>query len=338
MKKLLTVLFVAMLSFALFAAAATETPSAGVSTLKLGTQAPPSTPLYAWAEAYAEALNEVSGGKLTVEVVGSSALGTTAQHYAQLGTGNLDIFLTGFDSAAIMKEGKDFNIFVIPYAFDDVNHFVRFVDSQAFTDMCTPVEKANNVHFMGLLTIGNPRGLSTTKTDVKSVADVKNLKIRVPDSKAQIEVWMAWGANPVVISAADLYTAMESGICDGQENPLDGTVMSGYLEVQHYYTELDYIQQGTVLWMSQKTYDSLTAEQKTWTEQARAKVYEKLSADTLASLSAMRQKAIDSGMVVHTDDFDRQSFVDIAEQMVATFEGDLFSAGLWAKVRALSQK
>ena len=329
---------IALVAFAAFAQGASEGKTAEVTTLKLGTQAPPSTPLYAWAEAYAAALQEVSGGKLTVEVVGSSALGTTAQHYAQLGTGNLDIFLTGFDSAAIMKEGKDFNIFVIPYAFDDVNHFVRFVDSEAFDEMCAPVEAANNVHFMGLLTIGNPRGLSTSKTDVKSVADVKNLKIRVPDSTAQIEVWKAWGANPVIIGAADLYTAMESGICDGQENPLDGTVMSGYLEVQHYYTELDYIQQGTVLWMSQKTYDSLTAEQKEWTEKARAQVYEKLSAETLANLAAYRQKAIDSGMVVHTDDFDKESFVVIAEQMVAEFEGKLFSEGLWNKVRALSEK
>ena len=337
MKRILTVLLVSMISFAVFAAGAAEA-SNDVVTLKLGTQAPPSTPLYTWAEAYGEALKEVSGGKMTVEVVGSSALGTTAQHYAQLSQGALDIFLTGFDSAAIMKEGTDFNIFVMPYAFDDVNHFVRFVDSDVYKEMCAKVETANKVHFMGLLTIGNPRGLSTSKVEVKSVADVKNLKIRVPDCTAQIEVWKAWGANPVIISAADLYTSLESGICDGQENPIDATVMSGYLEVQHYYTELDYIQQGTVLWMSEQTYEKLSAQQKQWTEEARAKVYEKLSTETLNNLAAKRQQAIDAGMVVHTDDFDIDSFKTIAEKMVPEFEGKLFSAGLFEKIRALSNK
>lgn len=338
MKKFIAIMLVAIVAFAAFANGSSEGSADAVKTLKLGTQAPPSTPLYTWAEAYAAALEEVSGGKMSIEVVGSSSLGTTAQHYAQLGTGNLDIFLTGFDSAGIMKGGSDFNIFVMPYAFDDVNHLVRFVESSTFDEMCAPVEATNNVHFMGLLTIGNPRGLSTSKTEVKSVSDVKNLKIRVPDCTAQIEVWKAWGANPVIISASELYTSLESGICDGQENPIDATVMSGYLEVQHYYTELDYIQQGTVLWMSQKTFDGLTPEQQAWTEAARAKVYETLSAETLANLSDYRQKAIDSGMIVHTNDYDRDSFVSVAESMVSQFEGKLFSEGLWNKVRAFSEK
>ena len=151
---------------------ASQPAAAEPITLKLGTQAPPSTPLYAWAEDYADAVAEKSGGMIQIEIVGSSSLGTTAQHYSQLGQGTLDIFLTGFDSGAIMREGSDFNIFVMPYAFDDVNHFVRFVESDYFTEMCTPVEAANNVHFMGLLTIGNPRGLSTSGTAVYTVADV----------------------------------------------------------------------------------------------------------------------------------------------------------------------
>lgn len=353
MKKLLVLVLVLAMTMSLFACGSNDsgaqssqpvessgenTPGTQVETvsLKLGTQAPPSTPLYKWAEDYAAALSEASGGAIQVEIVGSSSLGTTAQHYSQLSQGTLDIFLTGFDSAAIMRDALDFNIFVMPYAFDDVNHFVRFVESDIFDEMCTPVEASNNVHFLGLLTIGNPRGLSTSNREVRTVADVENLKIRVPDSTAQIEVWKAWGANPVNIPASELYTSMESNICDGQENPLDGTAMSGYAEVQNYYTELDYIQQGTVLWMSQKTWDKLTEEQRGWLESARASCYETLSAECLEGLDGYRQMLIDAGMTVISD-FDVDSFKKIAEEMVPQFEGQLFSAGLYEKIRSLSE-
>lgn len=189
---------------------------------------------------------------------------------------------------------------------------------------------------MGLLTIGNARGLSTSNVLVESVKDVENLKIRVPDCTAQIEVWKAWGANPVIIPASDLYTSMESGICDGQENPLDATIMSGYAEVQKYYTELNYINQGTVLWMSSKTFDSLTDEQKAWTEEARKSCYDTLSEETLSGLDGFRQKMKDAGMII-AENADIDSFKAIAAEMVPQFEGKLFSKGLWDKVRSLAE-
>lgn len=302
--------------------------------LKLGTTGPaPGDDVYVASTYFADAVEEISGGKITVEVIGSGALGTTAQHYAQLKEGSLDFFTTAFDTATTMVGGDDFAVVACPYLFRDIEHYQAFLESDLLSEMLAPVEQANNVVYLGPLGFRLPRGLNCT-FPVHKVDDVANLKIRTPDTASTLRVWEAMGANPMIISASELYTSLQSGICDAQENDYKTSYNNGWMEAAHYYMELDYIQQGNVLYISDSTWSTLNDQQKEWIQKALEKAHESFNKDTDKALADMKDKILADGYEF-VEDVDIQGFRDKAAEAVETLDGTLWSEGLDEKIRAI---
>lgn len=313
-----------------------QTDTAGDTvTLKIGTTAPPTTLVSQSAAMFGEKLAEISDGAMDIDLVSSGALGTTAQHYAQLGTGDLDIFVTAFDTETVMKDSQDFSIFVVPYAFDDCAHLRKFLETDRYAEMLEKVETANGVKYLGLVGDMLPRGLSTTNTPVKEPADLKNLKIRTPESTAIVEVWAAWGASPIQTPGSEIYSSLESGLIDGQDNDVVGCTSTPLYEVQSYYMEINYIQQANVMWMSQKTWDTLTDEQRGWVEQAIAETDAEFSTDLFDVQYEDAKKLMEENGVTFVD-VDMDAFKAAAAEVVEQLDGDLFSEGLYDYIRELN--
>lgn len=288
------------------------------------------------AAAYFEQrVEENSGGKIQCEVNYAGALGTTAQHYAQLREGTLDIFVTAYDTFNVLADGEDFAICVVPYTFDDMDHFKAWIESDIYTEMVGKVEQSNNIHVLGPVGELCPRGLSTTNVPVTTVADVENLKVRCPETQSMIEVWKAWGANPLILPANEIYTSLDSGICDGQENDVLTTLNSGFAEIQPYYAELDYIQQCAVAVMSASTWDKLSTEQREWVELSCEETLEGFSAEVAEEYTTAKQRMIDEFGVEFTD-VDLDSFREATQQAIGDMDGRLFTEGLYDSIRALA--
>ncbi len=342
MKKLLALVLAVSMLLSLAACDSTDsssTAAAGSSeqiVLKMGTTSSAKGMPSRSAENFKAILEEVSGGKMTCDVNIASALGNTAQHYAQLKDGSLDGFVTAYDTLNILQNGKDFSIAVVPYAFDDMEHFHKWIDSDLYQEMLAPVEEANNVKVIG--TIGDvcPRGLSTAKKPIYSVDDVKNLKIRTPETQAMVEVWKAWGANPVIIPASEIYSSLDAGIADGQDNDVLTTNNSAYGEVQDYYMEIDYIMQAELLVLSGTTWNKLTEEQQKWVMDAAAKAQETFT-QQIASEYDTAKEHLQTELHVEFIDVDVDSFRNAAAEAVKTMDGNLFSAGLYDKIRDLNK-
>lgn len=333
MKKILVILIVAVLCFGtVFAQAATE--EAGTKTLKLGTTGATTGVLYKAAVWFADKVSEVSGGKLTVEVVGAGALGTTAQHYAQLREGSLDIFITAFDTGTTLQGGEDFAACVCPYIFRDAAHFAAFQESDVLKAMLEKVEGPNGIKYLGGMGNDFPRCLSATKPITK-VDDVVNLKIRVPETAAMMKVWEAWGANPMIIASKETYTALQSGMCDAQENSLQTAYNNGWLEVAKYFMPIEYVQQGNVLYMSAKTVEKLSAQEMAWVDEARKQANAEFNAWMQESYNALVETAKAAGVVFV--DVDKQSFMDKAAVAAKEMDGVLWSAGLYDKIAAIGK-
>lgn len=306
-----------------------------VLTLKGGCTYNTTSASYAYVNHFTEVLEEVSGGKMTMEWNAGSTLGNTAQHYAQLKNGTLDMFSTGFDTATTLENGEDFAICVVPYVFNDSEHMEKFLQSDLLKEMLAKVEPANNVKFLGNICMNLPRGLSTTNTPVYTPDDVKGLKLRVPESPSVVAVWEAWGASPVQISVSELFTSLEGGIADGQDNNVLSMWANSYYEVQNYYMELEYIQNAQVLWMSQSTWDKLTDEQQGWVTQAVEQAHEENTAAAQEEYEQSKKNCQEGGM--EFIEFDREAFVSSAEELARQMEGELFSAGLYDQIKALDE-
>lgn len=308
-------------------------PQGTKRTLKMGTTGATTGTVYKSGEAFCNKVAEVSGGMLEVDLIGAGSLGSTAQHYAQMKDGTLDFFITALDTGGTMINGEDFSISVVPYLFNDLDHFQKFLDSDILAEMMAGVEEPNNVKYLGPMGLGYPRALSTSKP-VKTLADIANLKVRVPESPAMLAVWEAWGANPVIIASKDLYTSLESGLCDAQENDISTSFANGWLEVCKYFMELNYVQQSNIVYICQGTWDSLTEQEQAWITQAMTEAHKEFSDEHLGRYDAIKQEVIASG--VEFVEVDKSEFMAKAEEAAREMDGDLWSAGLYDKIRALA--
>ena len=334
MRKVVLLLLVLVLTFGVVFAQGGSESTSDVKVLKIGSTSPAGSSHHQVLQYFQEKLKTVSGGKLDATLHMGGTLGTTAQEYAQLKEGSLDIFLTAFDTASVLKGGKDFTVVCVPFVFDDIDHYMKFVESDLCKSMIADVESQNGIHFMGVITPSLPRALSTTNKAVSTVEDVRNLKIRVPETQSIYEMWKAWGANPVIIAGGETYTALESGLADGQDNDVSSTYSSGYAEIQKYYTELNYVQQALVTWFSQKNWDSLTDEQKGWINQAMEETCAEYSVIMEESYATSKQALIDGGVTFVEPDL--QSFKDATAEAVKSMDGVLFTSGLYDQIRALN--
>ena len=302
--------------------------------LKLGSNSPPTSIVPRAAFAFNEVLSEISGGKLTINIITDSALGSTPQHYSQLSQGTLDMYVTGYDTAAAVPGGSDFTIFNVPFLFDNYDHFWRFINSDTFAGMCQKVLEQSDIFYFGNASMVFPRGLNTRKP-IYTVDDVIGLKIRVPEVQTFISVWKGLGASPVIMPFVDLYSAIESGIVDAQENSAVNSMPTGMFEVLKYYQEIEYILGGNVFWMSNKTWESLNETQQQWMleslEISRAK-YNKILKDEKAQVD---KRAHEEYGVVYVD-VDVQSFRDKAAEITENeLLGDVVNAEIYEDVISL---
>src|SRR5262249_41827120 len=241
------------------------------------------------AERMNAALKTISGGTMEIEIVPGGALGSLVQLWAQLRAGTLDMHLIDIGAMTPMKEARNFTVILMPYVFRDTAHYRRFVESAVLKEMMGEVEAGAGIKSLGYLGDRPPRALTTSKTPVRKVEDLKGLKIRTPEVAAITEAFKAFGANPTPIKASEIYTALQTGLVDGQENGIIDVVAAGWAEVQKYYMAIDYQQSGIGVWMSGAKWKSLAPQQQGWVLEAAKQAgvaglaaYEKELAEAIA--------------------------------------------------------
>lgn len=324
-----------MLARILMAAAvvlATAVPAAAQTSLRMAFVAPPPV----WgpiADRFARHAAEKTGGQVKIQSFGGGQLGSLPQNYGGLRTGQIDMMLADTGTLALARGGKDFNALFAPYVFEDFAHFKRFMGSQTFRDMLAPVEKEAGFKYVGYVSDRTPRQLTTSRTKVTKLEDLKGLKVRVPETPVILEVFRAWGASPTPVAAAELYLAMKQGIVDGQDNGFDAIAGAKYYEVQKYAMKIDYIQSALMVLMAADKWAKLpAAEQKAMTEAAveTEKWASKMTWEVAAKSIDVIKK---NGMEVVEPDL--APFKKAAAEVLAKLDGQMWAKGTIEKIRAL---
>lgn len=119
--------------------------------LKLGTQAQASSDWIGYLDRVNTRLGELSGGTMRIEIALGGQLGSNAEHWAQMNAGTLDLFAQGCDAPSVAPGGKDFDIVNLPFLFDDVDHWHRFLKSDIFAEMNAKFSEKTDVVYVGHL-------------------------------------------------------------------------------------------------------------------------------------------------------------------------------------------
>ena len=199
--------------------------------IKLGVVTKPGSAQNIVAEKFKQLLEQRSGGKYQVQIFHSKSIGNETEilQQIQMNTVQLGIITGGpFDTFDPIVRVINY-----PFIFKDYAQVDRVLDGPLGKAILKDLETAG---FKGLCFSENGfRNLTNNKRPVKTAADVKGLKIRVMASALHKAIWQALGANPTPMPWP-IYTELEQGVIDGQENPLWVMKVYKFYEIQKYMT------------------------------------------------------------------------------------------------------
>lgn len=226
MKKFSVILCIMAFSLTVFMQANAQ--SANV-VIKLGHIAESTNPYGQGADYFAKLIAEKSNGEIEVQVFPSSQLGAQKELIEGLIYGTVDMTLTG--TAELGTFQPQMALFDMPFLFKDRAHAYRSLDSIGM-ELGKALEP-KGIKLLGYMENGI-RHLTNNIRPVNSPEDMKGLKIRVMNNKVYIEMIKALGASPTPMAFAELYSALQQGTVDGQENPSAHIFTKRFFEVQKY--------------------------------------------------------------------------------------------------------
>lgn len=177
-------------------------------------------------------INQVTNGEYTLSLHGGGVLGASKDIAEQVTRGLIE-FGT-MPESAIAYLYPNFQIFSIPYLFRTEDIAYKVLDGPFGDRIKEDLLAKTGMRIIAWGDNGGFRNFSTSKKQLKSPSDLKGLKIRTMEIPAQMEMVKALGASPVPVSWPELYTALQTGVADGQENAIPTILMGNLEEVQKY--------------------------------------------------------------------------------------------------------
>lgn len=205
-------------------------------------------------EAYVEG---ASGGAIDVEIAPAGQLGSMTDSLEQVKAGAIQ--MAHSDEQVMSTFYKPMMILATPYLFSSDVEGMDFVQSPFFTGVRDTMAKESGIRLLAAASYGF-RNFTNKVRPIKSAADMAGIRMRVPPSPMSLEMVKAMGGSPTPVPWEELYGAMQSGVVDGQENPIGVALDYSFYQVQKYMT-LDNHQLGLNTFMiNEAFFQSLSPE------------------------------------------------------------------------------
>lgn len=247
------------------AAAAFAGQAEAATTLRLGHVVADNSSLDKGLDYFAKLVSDKSGGELKIQVFPNSSLGDNTAMMEQLQFGSLDMMAPSV--AALSGFTPSTAIFDLPYLFKNEAAAEEVLDGP-LGDTVGKALEPQGFYLLGWMT-QSWRHLTCNK-EVTKPADVAGIKIRTMDSKYHMAHFNTLGASAIPMAMSELYTALQQGTIDAQENPYTNIVNSRFYEVQKYVVETGHIYDACPLIISTLTWKRLDDNQKKIIKEAAA--------------------------------------------------------------------
>jgi TRAP-type transport system periplasmic protein len=218
---------------------------------KFGHGFPATHPVHTFAQEAATRIREATSGKVDIGVFPNSQLGGDSDLLSQVRSGAIDFFSTGglifatlVPIAAINGAG---------FAFKNSDAVWPAMDGELGALIRKGFEKAELYAFEKIWNNGF-RQITTSRKPIRDPSDLAGFKIRVPVSQVYVSLFKALGASPTSINLSDVYTALQTGVVDGQENPLVVADTSKFYEVQKFCSRTNHVWDGSWIVTSNRTW------------------------------------------------------------------------------------
>ncbi|MDO8777663.1 MAG: TRAP transporter substrate-binding protein [Burkholderiaceae bacterium] len=227
-------------------------------TIKFTTQNPKGHPIVMGMEKFAEIVAAKSGGKIKVNLFPGGVLGGDAPLVSALQGGTVE--MVSMNSGILASQVKEFAIYDFPFMFNNSKEADAVVDGP-FGKMMHAKLDAKGLVGLTYWELGF-RTMTNSKRPIVKVEDIAGLKLRVIPNPINLDWVKALGANPTPLAFPEVYSALEQGAIDGQENPLTVIAATKLYEVQKYVTLTNHQYNPQSVLISKKFWDTLNAAEK----------------------------------------------------------------------------
>jgi tripartite ATP-independent transporter DctP family solute receptor len=275
-----------------------------------------------------KSLAEQTKGRLGVKVFANSSMGSEKDTVEQVKIGALD--MVRINSAVLHAISPAMMVPSLPFVFHSTQHMREVLDGPIGDQILASLEKEG---FIGLAFYDSgSRSFYTTKKPIKTVADMKGLKIRVQQSEMWVSIMQALGANATPMPYAEVYTALKTGLVDGAENNWPSYDSSRHYEAAKYYSLTNHSMAPEVLIFSKKVWDGLSREDQ--------QMIRKAAKDSVPQMRKIwdereekSRKTVTAGGAQINSDIDRAGFTAAVKPVYDKFVTDPALKDMVAKIQ-----
>jgi TRAP-type transport system periplasmic protein len=256
--------------------------------IKVGHVGEPGSIFQKSADEFARRANSKLGNKAKVVVYGSSQLGGDKELLQKVKLGTVDIAVP---STVMSSEADVFGVFDMPYLVKDRAHMAK-IEKELFWTKVAPEAEKKGLKVLAVWENGF-RHVTNSKRAINVPADLQGLKLRVPEGKWRVRMFQAYGANPSPMKFSEVFTALQTGVMDAQENPFTQIYSAKFQEVQKYLSLTGHVYTPAYVVVGTKKWESYPADVRKVLEECakdtQSFVYqtaEKDEADLLAKLKS----------------------------------------------------
>src|SRR5260221_13539455 len=215
-------------------------------------------------------LKELSGGTMSINQFPGAQLGQEPQMLQKMRAGDIDFVITSTANASTLAPQA--GVFSLHFIFRDQDHLAKALADPAIAAEFRAMikDQVQGAQVLGLLTMGMRNMYS--KKEVHNIGDIKGQKVRVQATKTEDTLFPAYGAQTVHMPFGEVYTSLQTGVVNIAENGVNVYLANKHYEVAPILSMTEHEANNNCIWVSQKTWDSLSPEQQKWVQAAADEV------------------------------------------------------------------
>src|SRR5271163_2697259 len=269
---------------------------------------PAGYPTVAAVENLGKKLEAATNGRLSVQMFAAMQLGGEKEAIEQAQVGAIQFARVSVGTLGPVID--DINVFNLPFLFRDVPHMNKVVDGEIGQELLDKVTSNPTANLIGLCWMdAGARSFYNTKHPIKSIDDLKGLKMRVIGNPMFVDMGNALGANAVAMGYDQVFSALQTGVIDGAENNPPSFVFDNHYQVAKFYTLTEHLIVPEILVFSRKTWDTLSKDDQALVRKFAAEA----QADERTLWQAYEKQAMDKARangVQIVDTIDKKPFQD----------------------------
>jgi len=269
---------------------------------------------------FAKRANEKLAGKATVTGYGSSQLGKDKELLQKLKLGTVTFALP---STVMSTVADEFGLFEMPYLVKSRDHMGR-IEEDIFWEQIAPAAEAKGYKILAVWENGF-RHITNNERPINVPADLEGIKLRTPKGEWRVKMFQAYGANPTPMSFSEVFTALKTGVIDGQENPFAQIYSAKFQEVQKYLSLTGHVYTPAYVLVGKDNWESLPEDVRQILEETAKETQAFVYEQAAALETDLLQKLKDGGIKVN--EADKDAFIEASGAIYEEFSNTVPGGG-----------